>query len=98
SPVVVSLVAWSIVWGFLLQADGGINSLLDVFGVDGPNWLRGSVTAMLAVVVVQVFKNVGLNMILFLSAPQGVPEETQEAATLDGAGPSRRFRSIVLPM
>lgn len=98
SPVVVSLVAWTIVWGFLLQADGGINSLLAALGVDGPNWLRGNVTAMVAVVVVQVFKNVGLNMILFLSALQGVPEEIQEAATLDGAGPWRRFRSIVLPM
>ncbi|WP_152190792.1 carbohydrate ABC transporter permease [Georgenia satyanarayanai] len=98
SPVVVSLVAWTIVWGFLLQADGGINSALGSVGVDGPNWLRGSVTAMVAVVVVQVFKNVGLNMILFLSALQGVPEEIQEAATLDGAGPWRRFRSIVLPM
>lgn len=98
SPVVVSLVAWTIVWGFLLQADGGINSLIATLGIDGPNWLRNSVTAMVAVVVVQVFKNVGLNMILFLSALQGVPEEIQEAATLDGAGAWRRFWAIVIPM
>lgn len=98
SPVVVSLVAWTIVWGFLLQADGGINSFLGMLGVDGPNWLRNNVTAMVAVVVVQVFKNVGLNMILFLSALQGVPEEIQEAATLDGAGAWRRFWSITIPM
>ncbi|RPF26260.1 carbohydrate ABC transporter permease [Georgenia muralis] len=98
SPVVVSLVAWTIVWGFLLQVDGGINSALGAVGIDGPNWLRGNVTAMVAVVVVQVFKNVGLNMILFLSALQSVPEEIQEAATLDGAGPWRRFVSITMPM
>ena len=36
SPVVVSLVAWTIVWGFLLQDNGGINGLLDRVGVDGP--------------------------------------------------------------
>ncbi|GAA4288112.1 sugar ABC transporter permease [Georgenia daeguensis] len=98
SPVVVSLVAWTIVWGFLLQVDGGINSFLAGLGLDGPNWLRNNVTAMVAVVVVQVFKNVGLNMILFLSALQGVPEEIQEAAKLDGAGAWRRFWSITMPM
>ena len=98
APVVVSLVAWTIVWSFLLQSNGGINSLLAVIGIDGPNWLRGSATAMIAAVIVQVFKNVGLNMILFLAALQGVPEEIQEAARLDGAGALRRFRSITIPM
>jgi multiple sugar transport system permease protein len=98
SPVVVSLVAWTIVWSFLLQADGGINGFLAVLGLDGPNWLRHETTAMIAVIIVQVFKNVGLNMILFLAALQGVPEELQEAARLDGAGAWRRFRSITLPL
>lgn len=98
SPVVVSLVAWTIVWSFLLQADGGINGFLSVVGIDGPNWLRGDATAMLSVIVVQVFKNVGLNMILFLAALQGVPEEIMEAARIDGASAWRRFRSVTLPL
>jgi multiple sugar transport system permease protein len=98
SPVVVSLVAWTIVWGFLLQADGGVNAVLAGVGVEGPNWLRREDTALLSVVVVQVFKNVGLNMVLFLAALQGVPEELREAARLDGAGPVRSFVSVVLPM
>ncbi|WP_237839919.1 carbohydrate ABC transporter permease [Cellulosimicrobium cellulans] len=98
SPVVVSLVAWTIVWSFLLQADGGINGFLSLLGIEGPNWLRGETTAMISVIVVQVFKNVGLNMILFLAALQGVPEEVQEAARIDGAGAWRRFRSITLPL
>ena len=98
SPVVVSLVAWTIVWSFLLQADGGINGFLSLLGIQGPNWLRGDFTAMVSVIIVQVFKNVGLNMILFLAALQGVPEEIGEAARIDGAGAWRRFRSITLPM
>ncbi|MFH8251723.1 carbohydrate ABC transporter permease [Microbacterium sp. B2969] len=98
SPVVVSLVAWTIVWGFLLQDDGGINGFLHLLGIDGPNWLRSGPTAMLSVIVVQVFKNVGLNMILFLAALQGVPEDLYEAARLDGAGAWRRFRSITVPL
>lgn len=98
SPVVVSLVAWTIVWGFLLQDNGGINGFLAVVGIDGPNWLREGPTAMLSVIVVQVFKNVGLNMVLFLAALQGVPRELQEAASIDGANSRQIFGRIVLPL
>ncbi|MGN6600045.1 MAG: carbohydrate ABC transporter permease [Actinomycetes bacterium] len=98
SPVVVSLVAWTITWNFLLQNNGGINSLLHLVGVDGPNWLRGSHSALVSVILVQVFKNVGLNMVLFLAALQGVPRSLLEAAQIDGAGAWRRFRYVVLPM
>ncbi len=98
SPVVVSIVAWTIVWGFLLQDNGGINGLLSVLHIQGPNWLRSGPTALLAVIVVQVFKNVGLNMVLFLSALQGVPQELQEAARVDGATSWTLFRRITLPL
>ncbi|MDG4829015.1 sugar ABC transporter permease [Solwaraspora sp. WMMD1047] len=98
SPVVVSLVAWTIVWGFLLQDNGGVNGLLGAAGVDGPNWLRGDATAMLSVIAVQVFKNVGLNMVLFLAALQGVPRELYEAARVDGARAFTQFRRITVPM
>ncbi|HQZ13244.1 MAG TPA: sugar ABC transporter permease [Devosia sp.] len=98
SPVVVSLVAWTIVWSFLLQANGGINGILAMFGIEGPNWLRMPSTAMLSVIVVQVFKNVGLNMVLFLAALQGVPRELYEAARVDGASPFKQFRRITIPL
>ncbi|MFG1943274.1 carbohydrate ABC transporter permease [Nonomuraea sp. NPDC048826] len=98
SPVLVSLVAWTIVWQFLLQGEGGVNALLAVGGLDGPNWLRGEGTALLSVVVVQVIKNVGLNMVLFLAALQGVPRQLYEAAQLDGAGPWTRFLRVTVPL
>lgn len=98
SPVVVSLVAWIIVWGFLLQGKGGINGLLGVIGIEGPNWLRQPATAMLSVIVMQVFKNVGLNMVLFLAALQGVPRELYEAARVDGIPRFKQFRRITLPL
>jgi multiple sugar transport system permease protein len=98
SPVVVSLVAWTIVWSFLLQANGGINGILAVFGIEGPNWLRTPTTAMISVIVVQVFKNVGLNMVLFLAALQGVPRELYEAARVDGASRFKQFRRITIPL
>lgn len=98
SPVVVSTVAWTLVWDFLLQDNGGVNALLQMGGVSGTNWLRSPSTAMAAVIAVQLLKGVGLNMVLFLSALQGVPKDFHEAASLDGAGPIRRLVSITMPL
>jgi multiple sugar transport system permease protein len=98
SPVVVSLVAWAIVSGMLLQGTGGINSYLAKVGVHGPNWLHQPWSALIAVIVTQVLKNVGLNMVLFLAALQGVPEQLYEAAALDGASRWRTFWRITFPL
>lgn len=98
SPVVVSVVAWTLVWGFLLQDNGGINAALDVVGIDGANWLQQGDTAMAAVIVTQVIRSVGVNMVLFLAALQGVPSELYEAARIDGASDAAIFRRITLPL
>lgn len=98
SPVVVSVVAWTLVWGFLLQDNGGINGLLGAVGIDGPNWLQHGDTAMVSVVITQVIRSVGVNMVLFLAALQGVPGELYEAARIDGAGSRSVFARITLPL
>ncbi|MFE4668678.1 carbohydrate ABC transporter permease [Streptomyces sp. NPDC056716] len=98
SPVVVSVVAWTLVWGFLLQDNGGINGLLDTVGIDGPNWLQRGDTAMVSVVLTQVVRSVGVNVVLFLAALQGVPRELYEAARIDGASSRSVFFRITLPL
>ncbi len=98
SPVIVSTVAWVLVWNFLVASNGGINGFLGMIGIEGPNWLRDPNWALPTLVVIQVFKGVGMNMILFLAALQNVPGEMKEAARIDGAGPGRVFTSITLPM
>ncbi|TDC21263.1 carbohydrate ABC transporter permease [Kribbella albertanoniae] len=98
SPVVVSVVAWTLVWGFLLQDNGGINGLLSTVGIDGPNWLQHGDTAMISVIFTQVVRSVGVNMVLFLAALQGVPGELYEAARIDGASSRSVFGRITLPL
>ena len=96
-PVVVSLVAWTIVWRFILNDQGALNGFLSILNIDGPNWLRDPNLAVASVVLVQLLKNAGFNMILFLAALQGVPPELQDAP-VDGADGRRVFRHVTLPL
>lgn len=98
-PVVTSAVAWSLVWRSVLQGnDGALNQFLAIVGIDGPNWLRSETWAMVSVIVVRVFQNVGMNMILFLTALANIPIEYHEAASIDGATRPQAFVRITLPL
>ena len=97
-PVVVSLVAWTIVWRFILNTEGVLNATLAQVGIDGPNWLRDPTLAMVSVVAIQILKNAGLSMVLFLAALQGVPRDLEEAARVDGAASHQVLRHITLPL
>jgi multiple sugar transport system permease protein len=99
APVVVSIVAWTIVWRFMLQGDGVINGFIQLLtGSPGANWLREPDLALAWVVIVQVLKTAGLSMILFLAALQGIPREYEEAARVDGANGRNVFFRITLPL
>lgn len=98
SPVVMPIVAWSLIWKFLLQPQGPINTSLQGLGVENANLLLAPQTALGTVIVIEVLKAVGLNTVIFLSALQGVPPEQREAARLDGASAWQIYRHITLPM
>jgi multiple sugar transport system permease protein len=99
APVVTSAVAWSIVWGFLLQGERGtINQLLTLAGIQGPNWLREPEWAMFWVIFTRTLKGVGINMIIFLAAIMDLPSELYDAACVDGANGWQRLRYITLPL
>ena len=97
APVVTSIVAIAIVWRFILQPDGLLNTALAFVGIEGPNWLADPVWAMPAIILMTAWRNLGLLMIIFLAGLQAVPPELHEAAAVDGAGAWTRFRRITLP-
>lgn len=98
APVVASVVAVSVVWRYILQDDGLLNSLLAVFGIDGPDWLHDTRFALPALMIMTIWRNMGTLMIIFLAGLQAIPTELKEAASVDGAGKWRQFTSITLPL
>ncbi len=99
TPVVTSIVVWSIVWKYIFATEGGmVNQFLKMFGVKGPAWFYDLDLVMPIVIVVSVLKNVGLNMVIFLAALQDVPQMYQEAARIDGASKWKTFTHITFPM
>jgi multiple sugar transport system permease protein len=98
APVVTSIVAVSVVWKYILQPDGLLNTVLGWVGIQGPNWLNDTTWALPSLILMAVWRNVGTLMVIFLAGLQAVPQEVQEAAVMDGASPWRRFRSVTLPL
>ena len=97
-PAVISGVATVLLWGWVFNPRYGIaNALLAVIGIQGPGWLQDEAWAMPALILMSLW-NVGTNMVVYLAALQGVPQDLQEAAALDGAGRWARFRHVTLPL
>lgn len=98
-PAITSIVAVALVWGYLFNTQFGLfNYLLSVVGLPPVSWLSDPVVVKFSVVWVAVWRGLGLNIIIFLAALQGVPKEYLEAAALDGASEFRRTISIVIPL
>jgi ABC-type sugar transport system permease subunit len=99
-PVVTSIVAVSVVWRFMYEPDGLVNSMISTFSgslLEGGDWLADPGTAMPAVMLVSIWSAVGFHMIIWLAGLQSIPGHLYEAATLDGANAWQRFRYITWP-
>jgi multiple sugar transport system permease protein len=98
-PAVTPMVANAIVWQLILTPRGVVDSLwTSVTGTSAPNFLGSTSWAMSCVVLMSLWQGFGYNMLVFSAALDAVPANLVEAATVDGAGPIRRFVSVVLPM
>lgn len=98
-PVISSLAAISILWNWAYNGDYGlVNQFLDLFGIDGPNWLMNKHSVKPAIILMTVWKGLGYTMLLYLAALQSVPKTYYEAAELDGASGFKAFRHITWPM
>lgn len=97
-PKMTPAVATAAVFFLLLNGNSGaINQFLRVFGIQGPQWLVDPAGVKPSIVIMTLWTVAG-TMVIFLAALKNVPVELYEVASLDGAGPIRKFFSITLPM
>jgi multiple sugar transport system permease protein len=98
-PFVTSLVAVSWVWRWLLQPQrGSINEVIGLLGIPPQPFLQSTSQALPSIVAVNVWHDLGFQIVIFLAGLQAVPETYYEAARLDGAGRLALFRYITLPL
>ena len=99
SPYIVSLASVSFLWMWLMNTDFGlINYILSIFNIPAIDWLGSPKIALFSLVIISVWKTLGYNTIIILSALQSIPKYLYEAASLDRANKKQVFFKITLPM
>ncbi|MFE7268727.1 carbohydrate ABC transporter permease [Streptomyces sp. NPDC057592] len=95
-PIMFSTIVVGLLFGYILKADGPLNTLLTPFGLD-QNWLGSFDLALYSVTAVDTWMGVGWTVVLVLAALQAVPQELIESAQLDGASAWQTARHIKVP-
>ncbi len=100
-PVVTGMAAASYLWVWMVQT--GLGPLADLATRLGladrqTNWLAAPGSALAVIIVMILWKSVGMQMLLFMAGLQGIPVEVEEAARVDGASRWQTLRLIFLPL
>lgn len=99
APVISCIIAMSAVWLWMYDPINGLlNYFLQLVGFNPMQWLSDTKTAMLSLIIMDIWKHTGYDMIIYLAGLQSIPEESYEAAKIDGAGRWERFRHITWPL
>ncbi len=97
-PYLTAGVAVTIMWGWLFNGSYGlINYVLSLFGIQGPNWLGDKNTALICIVIMNLW-SIGNNILIMLAGIQDIPTSYYESADIDGASTWRQVRSITIPL
>ena len=96
TPMMVPVASIVLVWQVVFSYNGVLNGwLMEWFGMDRTDWFKDN-SGQLILIFLFLWKNLGLNIILFLSALNNIPQDVIESSIMDGAGAIRRFFSIRL--
>ncbi|MCL9775660.1 carbohydrate ABC transporter permease [Vibrio methylphosphonaticus] len=98
-PSVTSTVAISVIWSWIFATDFGlINSILAVFGVDKVTWLQSPMLALWVIIIVNTWKQLGYDMVIYVAGLQAIPKELYEASQVDGGKKLHVFRRVTFPL
>lgn len=96
-PTLVPVVVTSLLFFRVFAPDGLVNSVLQLFGAEGPKWFFSADWSKPALIIMSLW-GLGTAFILLLSGLQGIPGELYESARIDGSGAWAEFRHITVPM
>lgn len=98
-PMVIAPVAAANIWRLMFNSrSGSVNTTLSAIGITGPEWLADPFWSVVAIIIVDTWQWTPFVMLVISSAMLSIPQELVEAASVDGAGRWRTFRSVELPM
>ena len=98
-PLLIAHTYVAVIWQFLYQRDTGvINYYFSLLGIAPISWLGSAAWVLPSVIIMDVWKNTGFAMIIFLAGLQNIPKDYYEAARLDGAGAVQLFLRITFPL
>ncbi|WP_226676474.1 carbohydrate ABC transporter permease [Rossellomorea aquimaris] len=98
-PSITNIIAVAVIWGFLYNTEYGLfNYILSLLDVEKIPWLGEPTIAKLSLIVLAVWKGIGINMIIFLAALQGIPKSYYEAAEMDGANRWQVLWNVTIPL
>lgn len=99
TPMIITPAVVGIIWYIIYHPTAGpLNALLSLVGLPRISWLQSTGTALLSVVIADVWNWTPFMFLLTLSALQSIPREIYEAAHVDGAAGVRLFKSVTLPL
>ena len=97
-PVLLSPVVVALIWKWVLQHEGALNAIVELFGGESRRWLLDSNWAMFWVVFVSVWALMGFYTLILLAGLQSIPPELYEASSIDGANTWQDFRFVTMPL
>ncbi len=90
SPMMVPVASIVLIWQVIFHYNGALNEILQAVGVGKIDWLKSDY-ALVVVVILFLWKNLGYNMIMFMAALASIPKDILEVATLESATPLQTF-------
>lgn len=97
-PVVVSMAAMALLWRFLMNPTGILNSILVAVGLGPSGWLTSPKTALPSLALIELWKALGGNVVILTAGLLAIPVEFYDAARVDGAGAWQTFWRVTLPL
>jgi raffinose/stachyose/melibiose transport system permease protein len=98
-PALLSTIAVGVVFNAMMNPTTGIiNKGLALIGITGPDWLGDATIALFSVVLVDVWKGVGIATVIFIAGIMAIPAEYYEAHKIDGGNSFQEFLHITLPL